>query len=344
MSFNPDNKRSVYPWHDVRSSWSSRSSSLFLVAVTAATAVSLSGCNNNGSDVSAAVAADVDAFLVDYNRVKDLPDFKQGLADVRKMDVLQLAQNLPQDVTLGKSTFTNVATILTKAAAALNVPKATHSDSLEAVLLKQNALSDHITRTDVESLFAMVAGILNSAGSEGATRQVLSKFSAAQVAHAYNAAVFCDVTRSLQGQSSRLLLKAAVGDPLTLISPITGAVKDLWTKNNEMEATRAAAGSIKACTAQTNQSTEQQKKESACNTATPDKALCLNKDSYPAFINGPATVAQGASNFDCSYKQWSCSCSKNDDANTCLLTLAGGSNAVTTTPCVPATVTVGKGT
>jgi len=330
-----------------------RHARLSLLAASMAAAAILS-CNNAATtDVAAAVSADVESFFAQYDSVKGLPEFKDRLADIRKMDISTLAQDMPKEVTLGRTKYTNVAEIMATASKSLRVASSTKSASLESLLLADKSLGDTITKAHVEDLFSLVSGVLKANGKESATRNVLSKYTASQIAHAFNAAIIVDATSALATKSSGLQLLAPTppkleapkpnapsapkfgNDPLAVLSPLTNGVRDLWGKNNEMVATKANAANTNACTAQTTQSNAQQHKESVCSTATPPKSQCLNKDSYPAFINGPSSVAQGGAPVDCSYKQWSCSCTKKDDESSCLLQAAGGVSAVVSTPCVP---------
>jgi len=317
-------------------------------------AAAILSCNNAATtDVAAAVSADVESFFAQYESVKGLPEFKDRLADIRKMDISTLAQDMPKEVTLGRTKYPNVAEIMATASKSLRVASPTKSASLESLLLAEKSLGDTLTKAHVEDLFSLISGVLKANGKEGATRNVLSKYTASQVAHAFNAAIIVDATSALATKSSGLQLLDPTppkleapkpnapsapkfgNDPLAVLSPLTNGVRDLWGKNNEMVATKANAANTNACTAQTAQSTAQQHKESVCSTATPPKSQCLNKDSYPAFINGPSSVAQGGAPVDCAYKQWSCTCTKKDDESSCLLQAAGGVSAVVSTPCVP---------
>jgi len=317
-------------------------------------AAAILSCNNAATtDVAAAVSADVESFFAQYESVKGLPEFKDRLADIRKMDISTLAQDMPKEVTLGRTKYPNVAEIMATASKSLRVASSTKSASLESLLLAEKSLGDTLTKAHVEDLFSLISGVLKANGKESATRNVLSKYTASQVAHAFNAAIIVDATSALATKSSGLQLLAPTppkleaprpnapsapkfgNDPLAVLSPLTNGVRDLWGKNNEMVATKANAANTNACTAQTAQSTAQQHKESVCSTATPPKSQCLNKDSYPAFINGPSSVTQGGAPVDCSYKQWSCTCTKKDDESSCLLQAAGGVSAVVSTPCVP---------
>ena len=330
-----------------------RHARLRLLGASMAAAAILS-CNNAATtDVAAAVSADVESFFAQYESVKGLPEFKDRLADIRKMDISTLAQDMPKEVTLGRTKYPNVAEIMATASKSLRVASSTKSASLESLLLAEKSLGDTLTKAHVEDLFSLISGVLKANGKESATRNVLSKYTASQVAHAFNAAIIVDATSALATKSSGLQLLDPTppkleapkpnapsapkfgNDPLAVLSPLTNGVRDLWGKNNEMVATKANAANTNACTAQTAQSTAQQHKESVCSTATPPKSQCLNKDSYPAFINGPSSVTQGGAPVDCSYKQWSCTCTKKDDESSCLLQAAGGVSAVVSTPCVP---------
>jgi len=341
MSNQPKTQPTVNPWHYVRSSWAAYRSTILLAALAATAAATIPACNSNPSDVSAAIAADVDAFFTDYDAVKGLPEFKQGLADLRKLDLAEMSQHLPKEVVLGRTKFSNVSDIIAKASASLNVPKSARSDTLESFLKAQNVLGDSVTRADVEGLFTLVGGILSANGSESGTRKVLNKFTAVQVARAYNAAVICDVTKALRSKSAGLFLAPTPAAPRpsgglgslvsSVITPVADSAASLWNQNTIMKATDAANASTNACTAQTIESTNQQKKESRCSTTPPSKDECSKK----SVIEGPD---------DCRFKLWNCNCGNKDDASTCTLTLVPTPSSVVSATCTPTPLYKGAGT